>query len=96
MKLSHAAQSKLDNEMAVLKPYLVEPREVLCVKGGFEIQAIILAAHGKNAFFAVPSTDHFGAGTTNEYGDIVESHHYPNLTMAVRSFLGAVEAPGPG
>jgi hypothetical protein len=94
VKLGARTQAKMDREMADLKPYMVEPRKVLCVKGGFEIDVVILAMHREHAFFAIPSTNHFGAGITNEYGDIVDSHHYPNLTLAVRSFLGAVREAG--
>jgi hypothetical protein len=83
---------RLDNRLSELGPYLVQPPVVaICVKGGFEIEVAVFAKHGTTAFFVSLEAAQFGVGTMNEFGDIVESNHYPNITMALRSFVGAIK-----
>jgi hypothetical protein len=79
-----------DKHVAALKPYLLdEPVEALCIRGGFETEIVIYARHGHTAFFVATDSAQFGMGTTNEFGDVIDAYHYPNLTMALRAFIGA-------
>lgn len=48
----------------------------------------MIVEHSKAAFFVSLDALRFGAGVMNDSGDIIESNHYPNVTMATRSFLG--------
>ncbi|HLX23497.1 MAG TPA: hypothetical protein VKR38_09155 [Usitatibacter sp.] len=91
--ISNVLNEGLD-EIGDLTPYRLDPpRGASCIKGGFEIEVVVYAEHANTAFFISVDAGQFGVGTTNEYGDIVESNHYPNITMALRSFLGAVREP---
>ncbi len=88
--VSNVVSQGLD-EIEDLKPYRLDPpRVVSCIKGGFEIEVVIYAEHANVALFISVDAGQFGVGTTSEYGDIVDSNHYANVTMALRSFLGAV------
>ena len=90
--LEEALHGRLGNRLPELRPYLVQPPVVAaCVKGGFEIEVAIFAKHRTVAFFVSLEAAQFGVGTMNEFGDVVESTHYPNITMALRSFVGAVK-----
>ena len=88
--LEEELEGSLRKRLAELQPYLVEPYQTVCVKGGFETEVAVYARHVNAVFFVILETLRFGAGMTNQQGDIVESHHYPNITMATRSFLGLV------
>ena len=90
MALEGALQGQIDHRHAEIAPYLIEPVAATCVKGGFEIEVAIFAKHKSTAFFVSLESLQFGVGDLNEFGDIVESHHYPNITMASRAFIGAV------
>lgn len=81
-----------DRSVAALQPYLVDPPVfATCVKGGFEFEVVVYARHGKAVFFVSGEADQFGMGTVNEFGDVVESNHYPTLSMALRAFAGAIK-----
>lgn len=96
MSIEEGIGSGSDERLKALAPYRMDEAEtVSCVKGGFDVEVAVVAKHGNTAFFVSLDAGQFGVGTTNESGDIVESNHYPNITMAVRSFLGAIEKSGP-
>jgi len=79
-----------DKQVSVLKPYLLDaPVVALCIRGGFETEVVVYAKHRHTAFFVATDSAQFGIGTTNEFGDVIEAFHYPNLTMALRAFVGA-------
>ncbi len=90
MALEEELAGPLHKKLADLEPYLVEPHLTLCIKGGFQTEVAVYAKHANAVFFVILETLRFGAGTISEFGDIIESHHYPNVTMATRSFLGLV------
>lgn len=90
MALEEELEGPLQKRLTELQAYLVEPYQTLCIKGGFQTEVAVYAQHANAVFFVILETLRFGAGTTNEFGDIIESHHYPNVTMATRSFLGLV------
>jgi len=94
IELAASLEEALDNgdkDLAVLKPYLLRaPLEALCIRGGFETDIIIYARHEKTAFFIAMDSAQFGVGEMNEHGDVVDAFHYPNIKMALRSFVGAV------
>ena len=92
MALEETISNGSDERLKPLAPYLVDPAAMVsCVKGGFDIEVAVFAKHRDTAFFVSLDAGQFGVGTTNEFGDVVESNHYPNITMAVRSFLGAIK-----
>ncbi len=95
VELAMALEEALENgdkRLAELKLYLVEPPAVVsCIKGGFEIDVVIYAKCRNTAFFVSAEAAQFGVGTLNEFGDVVESDHCPNITMALRAFAGAVK-----
>ena len=79
-----------DKQVAGLRPYLLDPPvEALCIRGGFETAVVVYAKHGNTAFFVATDSAQFGVGTTNEFGDVIDAFHYPNLRMALRAFVGA-------
>lgn len=91
MALEQALESG-DRQAAELRPYLVDPPvAVSCIKGGFETEVVIYARHGRTVFFLSMDAPRFGVGETNEFGDVVEAYHYPNIGMALRAFAGAVD-----
>ena len=95
MALEESLGSGSDERLKPLAPYRIDPAEtVSCVKGGFEIEVAVVAKHRDIAFFVSLDAGQFGVGNTNEFGDVVESNHYPNITMAVRSFVGAIKESG--
>jgi hypothetical protein len=89
-----ALQGGSGKRLAELRPYLVDPpMAASCIKGGFEVEVAIFAKHLDTAFFVSLDGAQFGVGTMNEFGDIVESNHYLNITMAIRGFVGAISEP---
>jgi hypothetical protein len=88
------ALSSGEKRVAALRPYLLDaPVEALCIHGGFETEVVVYARYGHTAFFVAIDSARFGVGTTNEFGDVIEAYHYPNLTMALRAFVGAAARP---
>jgi hypothetical protein len=90
--LTSAIEKHLDralrNRLSEIEAFRVAPYMVTCVKGGFETDVAVFAKRGGAVFFVSLDALMFGAGSINDFGDIIESMHYPNITMAVRSFLG--------
>ena len=90
-ELRKQLERSLRGQLDQLEPYRVPPYHTLCVKGGFEMDVAVFARQGTAVFFVSLDALRFGVGVLNELGDIVESDHYPNVTMATRSFIGAVK-----
>ena len=81
------------NRLGDLEPFRVSPYVVSCVKGGFETEVAVFARSDRVVFFVSLDALRFGAGRINKFGDIIESTHYPTITMATRSFLGMAKEP---
>jgi hypothetical protein len=91
MALEEELEGPLPGRIAELKPYEVDPFVARCIKGGFSIDVMVFARHGRAVLFASLEAPRFGVGALTSAGEIRQSSHYPTLAMAARSFFGMVK-----
>jgi hypothetical protein len=91
MALEEELEGPLPKRMPELKPFLVQPFVVQCIKGGFSIEVWVFARYRNTVLFASFEGRQYGVGSLNGNGEVHESFHYPTLPMAARAFLGAIK-----
>ncbi len=90
MALEELLEGRLIDRLPELRPYLVEPFMLKCVRGSLAVHVCVFARFGVSAMFAAFETAKYGVGEIAENGEIHDSQHYQTLELASRAFLGKI------